>query len=254
MLNVQKLPLSLVIITKNEEKNIEDCLRSASFVSDIVVVDSGSTDRTAEIAEKLGARFIQKDWLGFGAQKKFATEQAKFDWVLNLDADERVTPELAQEIFQKWDELRPEVGYQISRRSFHLGRWILHGGWHPDYQLRLFHRKHSQWDVAQIHEKVISSSRERLSASLEHFVFRNLHHQIETNNRYSLLQAEALFKKGKKFSLWRLVFKPWSKFLETYFWKLGFLDGLPGFIIAVGAAYSVFLKWAKLWEIERRQV
>lgn len=247
-----KLPVSLVVITLNEEKNIEECLRSVPWVSDLVVIDSGSTDETVSIAEACGARVIQKEWLGFGLQKKFASSQAKFDWILNLDADERMTPELSAEILGLFPNFDEDTGYLIPRKSWHLGSWIFHGGWYPDFQLRFFNRKKSDWNSAHIHEKVVAAKTEKLKSPFTHFVFRDLHHQIETNNRYSLLLAEELFRQGKRFSIFKLVLKPWTKFLETYFWKKGFMDGLPGLIIAVGAAYSVFLKWAKLWELEKK--
>ena len=251
MMNVPKLPISCVIIVKNEENHIVECLRSASFAEEILVMDSGSTDRTCELAAAEGARVVHQEWLGFGPQKAKVTGQAQFDWVLNIDADERISEELAAEIISRWPTLDPRAGYLIPRKSFYLGRWIFHGGWYPDYQLRLYHRKHSQWDSAPIHEKVKSPFKEKLIYPLEHYVFKDLHHQIETNNRYSTLQAQELHRRGIRFRYLYLFFKPWTKFFECYVWKRGFLDGLPGLIIAVGAAYSVFLKWTKLWEIQR---
>lgn len=249
----QALPLSLVVVTLNEEANIERCLRSVPFASDVVVVDSFSTDRTAEIAQNLGAKVIQEKWRGYGPQKAFAVSQAKNDWILSLDADEALSPELQQEILEKFANLNPEVGYEIPRRSYHLGRWINHGGWYPDAQLRLFNRKHSQWSEAALHEKVQVKSKERLSHDMLHWVFEDLSDQVLTNDKYSSLGAGNLANAGKNFSLLKLIFKPWSKFVECYFLKLGFLDGLPGFIIAVGAGYSIFLRHAKLWEIKMRK-
>lgn len=215
------------------------------------MVDSFSEDKTCDLARSLGAKVLQEKWRGYGAQKAFAAEKSQFDWVLNIDADEVVTPELAQEILQKFAGLDAKTGYFLPRKSFYLGRWIDHGGWYPDYQKRLFHRQYSQWDGASIHEKVVSPNEDRLKSPLSHFVFNSIAEQINTNNRYSGLLAEQLHREGKKFSILKLVFKPWTKFVETYFLKMGFRDGLPGFIIAVGAAYSVFLKWSKLWEIEK---
>lgn len=248
---MEKLNLSLVVITKDEEKNIERCLRSVPFAQDILIVDSHSSDRTVEIAEKLGARVIQEKWRGFGAQKKFAVEQAKFDWILSLDADEAVSEELAAEIRQRFSSLDPQVGYRLPRRSFHLGRWIGHGGWFPDLQLRLFNRQFSNWGDDLIHEHIRAPKTEKLNGEMKHWVFDDLSDQVKTNDRYSGLMAAEMFRRGKKFSLWKLVSKPPVKFLETYLWKAGFLDGLPGFLISVSAAYSVFLKWAKLWEMEQ---
>jgi glycosyltransferase involved in cell wall biosynthesis len=250
---MSKLPLSLVIITLNEEKNIERCIKSAAFASEVVVLDSGSQDRTLEIAKSLGAQVYNETWRGFGAQKARASELAKFDWILNLDADEQLTPELCLEIEHKFQQLQPEVGYQFPRRSYYLNRWIDHGGWYPDRQLRLYNRKYSNWDLRPIHEKVQAKETECFEHNLNHYVFKNIAAQIAANNRYSSLQAEELFRRGLKFSFFKLLVKPHVKFLETYFFKLGFLDGLPGFIISVSAGYSVFLRWAKIWELERQK-
>lgn len=248
---MRKLPISLVVITFNEEAHIERCLRSAPFVSDIVVVDSFSTDRTVEIAKSVGARVFSEKWKGFGPQKAFAAEQAQNPWVLSLDADEALSPELAQEIVEQFSTLDPEAGYLVPRRSFYLGRWIDHGGWYPDYQLRMFNKSHSQWNSAGLHEKVEVKRQLKLKEDLHHWVFDDLSDQVRTNDRYSSLGAASLAEKKRRFSYFHLLTKPPTKFVETYFFKAGILDGLPGFIISVGAAYSVFLKWAKLWEIER---
>lgn len=250
---VTKLPISLVIITFNEEAHIERCLRSCPFVDDIVVVDSFSTDNTAELAKRAGARVYQEKWQGYGPQKAYAAAQAKNPWVISLDADEALSPELANEITTKFSALDPEAGYLFPRRSFFLGRWIGRGGWYPDYQLRLFNKDKSQWDSAALHEKVKVKRQLKFERDLHHWVFDDLADQVQTNNRYSGLGAQSLAASGRRFSLFHLLTKPPTKFIETYFFKAGFLDGLPGFLISVSAAYSVFLKWAKLWEIERVQ-
>ncbi|HEY8272563.1 MAG TPA: glycosyltransferase family 2 protein [Pseudobdellovibrionaceae bacterium] len=247
------LPISLVVVTLNEEANIESCLQSVPFASDRVIVDSFSTDRTCEIAQKLGATVIQEAWRGYGSQKAFAVSKAKHDWILSLDADEALSPELQREIVEKFKSLNPEVGYELPRRSFHLGRWIHHGGWYPDAQIRLFHRQHSQWSNDALHEKVQVKSKQRLQHDLYHWVFDSLSDQVITNDKYSSLGAVNLCKSGKRFSFLKLLFKPWTKFMECYFLKQGFRDGLPGFIIAVGAAYSIFLRHAKLWELEMKK-
>lgn len=247
-----KLPISLVVITLNEESNLARCLESVPFADDVLVVDSFSKDKTADIAQKMGARFLQKAWQGYGEQKTFANSQAKHDWILSLDADEALSPELQAEILARFSELNPETGYEFPRRSFHLGRWIDHGGWYPDYQLRLFHRQHSSWSTAALHEKVQVKSKERFRSDLLHWVFIDLSHQVLTNDRYSGLGAQNLLSKGRRFSLLKLIYKPWVKFIEAYLVKQGFRDGLPGFIIAVGAGYSIFLRHAKLWELEMK--
>jgi glycosyltransferase involved in cell wall biosynthesis len=274
---MSKLSLSVVIITLNEEENLSRCLTSVKdWAGEVVVVDSGSTDRTVQIAESLGAKVIFQEWLGFGAQKKFAVDCAKFDWVLSLDADEQCSPELIEWLRTEFKFLKQEQIYSFSRKSFYLGRWIRGGGWYPDYQARLFHRKYAQWNTDSIHEKVVPQPETqqlkiivenfgaRKSKSLKsvyvkidrpilHFVFKNISHQVSTNNRYSSLQAAALLDRGVKFSWAKLLFKPISKFLECYLIKLGFLDGAVGFLIAYSAGYSAFLKWAKLWELQKRK-
>lgn len=249
--NPSKLPISLVVITFNEHKNIERCLTSVPFAKETLVVDSFSTDGTSEIAERLGAKVIQQKWLGFGAQKDFAVQSASYDWILSLDADEALSPEAAVEIQQIFFELDPRVGYRSPRMSYHLGRWIRHGGWYPDWQLRLFHRRHSKWKQVPIHELVESPQRKDLKQPILHFVFESLADQVNTNNRYSSLQAQDHVDSGKKFSWFKFLTKPWVKFLECYFLKQGFRDGFAGFVIAVGAGYSVFIRWVKIWELTR---
>lgn len=247
-----KLPLSLVVITLNEESNVKSCIDSVPFASDIVILDSFSKDKTKEIVQALGARFFEQSWLGFGPQKNKAVELATYDWVLSLDADERLSPELQAEILQQFETLNEQKGYMLPRISFYLGRWIRYGGWYPDYQLRLFNRKFSKWDHAGIHEKVVAPHTSKFKNPIQHYVFDSISHQVVTNDKYSSLQAQYLFKEKKnKFSVFNLVTKPWVKFVENYFYKRGFLDGLPGFIIAVGSAYSVFLKYAKIWEQQK---
>jgi glycosyltransferase involved in cell wall biosynthesis len=245
-------PLSLIVITLNEENNIERCLKSVPFASDIVVVDSGSGDQTVAKAQALGAKVIVEPFRGYGLQKNFAAEQAKCDWVLSLDGDEALSPELAAEIQKFLASGREDVdAFSLPRLSYHLGRWIRHGGWHPDRVTRLYHRRRAKWNSSPVHEGVEASKIEKMQNSILHWVFTDLTDQIETNNHYSTLGATALANKGQRFSFLKLLLKPLSKFIETYVVKAGFLDGTAGFVIAVGAAYSVFLKHAKLWEIQR---
>lgn len=246
---MSKTALSLVVITFNEEKNIERCLKSVPFASDIVVVDSGSQDRTVEIARSLGARVLVEKFRGFGAQKNFGAAQARHDWILSLDADEALSPELAREIEAFLDNNDETIdGFLLPRISFHMGRWIKHGGWYPDRKLRLYHRQRAQWNLSPVHEAIEAQRVARMHGCIRHWVFRDLFHQVETNNKYSSLGTDVLEQKSETFSLFKLLTKPLTKFVECYILKRGFLDGMPGFIIAVGAAYSVFLKWAKLWE------
>lgn len=246
-------PISLVVITLNEEKNIERCLRSASFADDVVVLDSGSRDRTVEIAKSLGARVFIEDWRGFAGQKNRAAELAKHDLILSLDADECLSTEAKNEVQDLLAQLSLEptaTAFAFPRLSYHLGRWIHHGGWYPDWQIRLFDRRVCRWQEDSVHEKIVTSEVGRLRGRLLHYVFRDLSHQIETNNRYSSLGFQRLKAQGLRFSLLPLLVKPIGKFIECYVVKQGFRDGLAGFVIAVGAAYSMFLKFAKLWESE----
>lgn len=246
---IVKLPLSLVIIAKDEEGNIGRCLSSVPFAQELLVVENGSTDRTRSVAEEKGAHVLSREWMGFGPQKRWAAKQAKNDWVLALDADEALSPELQQELVRLFESGPDERAvYYFPRLSFHMGRWIRHGGWFPDRQPRLFNRKHSQWTEDAVHERIQGEKRIDLQHNLHHYVFKSLSHQVQTNDRYSSLQAESFLAKGGRFSLMKALVKPWVKFIECYLLKLGFLDGYPGFVIAVGAGYSVFIRWAKIWE------
>lgn len=245
-----KLPVSVVVITKNEEKDIKDCLLSASFASDILVVDSGSTDKTVEIATNLGARVLHREWDGFGPQKNWAVTQALNDWVLCLDADERVSKELLQELLQGFSNLNAQTLYKIPRVSLYLGQWIWHGGWFPDFQGRLFNRHYFQWDFEPIHEKVLGSGPQKpLSSPIEHHVFESVTDHLQTNLRYSKLLSKKDDQSGRLFFKFLLVYKPFVKFIECYFLKQGFRDGWAGFIIAINAAHSIFMRLCFRYEV-----
>ena len=252
--NENKIPVSVVLISLNEQANIGRALKSVSWAADIVVYDSGSTDRTVDIASKLGANVVQGPWFGFGKTKKTATEYAKLDWVLSLDCDEEVSKSLELELRESLDSLKPDCVYKIPRLSFYLGRWIKNGGWYPDHQARLFNKKYHNWNEAKVHEKVEAKKYEKMLSNLNHYVFKNIEDQVRTNNRYSSLLAEELFSAGKRFSWFHFFTKPTVKFLECYILKLGFLDGWAGYVIASNAGTSVFLKWAKLRELEMRNL
>ncbi len=247
---MEKLAISLVTITLNEEQNIERCIKSVPWCDDIVVVDSQSTDRTAEIAKNLGARVFVEAWRGYGPQKNRATSLAKNDWVIFLDADEALTPKLSEEIKTLFKaKALDRDAYEFPRLSIHLGKEIRHGGWYPDRQKRFFNKTRCQWSDVQIHEELVAPKVGRLSGSMMHWPFKDLAHQIQKNNHYSTLQACELHNRGIRFSCFKFWFKPVSKFVECYLLKQGFRDGMAGLIIALGAAYSVHLKWSKLWEM-----
>lgn len=246
-------PFSLVVITKNAEGHLARCLNSVPFAGEKIVLDSGSTDRTVQIAKECGARVYVEEWRGFGRQKRRATELAQNHWILSLDADEALGPESQKELQELMSSprLQQADAFAFPRLSFHMGRWIRHGGWYPDWQIRLYDRTRANWSEADLHEKVQARQVLYLSHPILHWVFQDLADQVQTNNRYSTLGSQALQEKGQSFWLIHLIVKPWVKFIECYIWKRGFLDGLPGFVIAVGAGYSVFLKWAKLWELKK---
>lgn len=246
------IQISLVVIARDEEKDIARCLDSVPFAAEKIVVDSGSLDQTRVIAEKHGARVVNQPFLGFGPQKRLAVSLARYDWILSLDADEALSEDAQNEIKQNLLEVNAQpAAYRLSRLSYYMGRWIHYGGWFPDWQIRLFNKNQANWNENLLHEKVVVTGEIRtIKAPILHWVFEDLFDQVHTNNRYSSIGAEDHFKKKKRFTLFHLIFKPISKFFETYVWKRGFMDGLPGFIIAVGASYSIFLRFAKLWELE----
>ncbi|HNR13892.1 MAG TPA: glycosyltransferase family 2 protein [Thermodesulfobacteriota bacterium] len=245
--------VSVCIITYNEEKNIRACLESVRWADEIIVVDSFSNDATVSICSEYTHNVMQRSWPGHVEQKNFAIDQATGDWILGLDADERVSPELAEEIkavLAGHDQ--GADGFSFPRHSFYLGRWINHGGWYPDAKIRLFKRGLARWGGKNPHDKVILGGKVGyLHGELRHYVYRNISHQLQTVDSFSSITADGFFSEGKRFNLGYLVFRPCFKFLETYVWRRGFLDGLPGFVIAVISSYYVFLKYAKLWEKEK---
>lgn len=245
-------PLSVTIITLNEEANLARAIESVrGFAQEILVVDSGSTDHTVEIARHLGARVLTNPWRGYGQQKNFAQSQAANDWVMNIDADEEVSPELAVEIQQvmERDAGKNVSGYSVPRLSKYLGRWIRHGGWYPNRLVRIANRQHSAWTEPELHEDlVVRGTVLPLAYDLHHYPFQSVADQVMTNLRYSKLGAKTLRRRGIRKNLLTLVLKPIGKFFETYFLKGGFKDGIPGFIISVNAAHSIFLKYAYLFE------
>ena len=246
--------LSGVVITRNEESNILRCLRSLEFCDEIIVVDAESQDRTRELALTLTPHVVNQSWLGYSAQKNFADGLARGEWVLSVDADEVVSVELRREIQNLLEKRPAEDAFTVPRRTMHLGRWIRHGGWYPNRLVRLFRKEKGAWLGADVHERwETTGTVGALDSDLIHYSFDGLTDQVSRNNRYSSLGAQHLKRGGRQFGLAMLLFKPLSKFLETYVIKRGFLDGYPGFIISISASYSVFLKWAKLWEMENEK-
>jgi len=248
----QKTPLSVVIIALNAASQIEACLKSAVFADEIVVVDSGSRDDTREIALKYNARVLHQDWLGFGRQKQFAVEQASHDWVLCLDADERVSDPLRASIVKALQAPRFQA-YRMPRCNRFMGRWLRHGEGYPDWSLRLFDRRVANWSEDEVHEKVLTASTVgSLQGDLLHESQESLAAYLEKQNRYTSLQAEELGRRGKQASFGRLVASPLLRFVKFYFLRLGFLDGIPGLVhISIGC-FNSFVKYAKLHELNKK--
>jgi len=244
--------ITAVVITKNEERNINRCLASLGFCDEIIVVDSFSTDSTVEVAKNFTDRVYQVEWRGYVGQKNYGVGMANFNWILSLDADEEVSEDLKNEILILLGKNPSHSAFSVPRKTIHSGQWIKHGGWYPNRLVRLFDKNRGSWVGGSVHEYWDSQGGVgELKNDLIHYSFENIFDQVERNNLYSTLGARALNEKKLQFSIWHLIFKPIFKFFETYILKCGFLDGYLGFIIAVSAAYSVFLKWAKLWELSK---
>jgi glycosyltransferase involved in cell wall biosynthesis len=248
-----RAPLSAVLITRNAASVLDACLASLAFADEIVVVDSASTDATPEIAARRGARIVQKEWLGFGRQKQFAVEQAAHDWVLCLDADERVSPELAASIEAALAAPSAPV-YRMARRNRFLGRWLSHGEGYPDWSPRLFNRLSARWSDDMVHEKVLyTATPGTLRGDLLHDSADDLSTYLERQNRYTTLAARQAFELGRSATLLHLLLSPLVRFVKFYLLRLGFLDGVPGLLhICIGCMNS-HLKYAKLIELRRAQ-
>jgi glycosyltransferase involved in cell wall biosynthesis len=248
------MKISAVIIALNEEDRIEDALKSCLEVADeIVVVDSYSSDKTVEIAKKYGAKIFENEFIDYGSQKNFALQKAEHEWVLNLDADERVSVPLKDEILKlkKRGDIDTD-GFLVNRKTAYLGRWIKHSGWYPDRKLRLFKKKKSRWQ-GRIHERlVLEGKTSRLDGDILHFTYRDMSDHVRRLNRYSGMQAEDIVKNGKKLLYLRSLLLPPVTFLRFYIWKAGLLDGFPGFVIALVSSWATAMKYLKAIEIKRR--
>ncbi len=251
--DVELPPVSCFIICKDEEELIRDCLESVRWCREIVVVDSYSTDRTVEICREYTDRVFQREWPGFVEQKRYALGLTKNEWVLNIDADERISPELKDEIARRLAVSDDKVwGYYIPRLVFYLGRWWRHG-WYPEYRLRLFRKSRVTWGGVDPHERAFLADERRaarLRGDIWHLTYRDLRDQLRTINRFTSIAAREAFERGKRFRKLNLLGNPVVHFLKFYVIKRGFLDGIPGLFMAGLMALHVFLKYAKLWELE----
>lgn len=248
----EKLPLTVAIIALDAASQIGPCLASVEeFAGEILVVDSGSTDETAAIARRHGARVVHNEWPGFGRQKQFAVQSAANDWVLCLDVDERVTERLAAAIRAALGS-RAYKAYRLARRNRFLGVWLAHGEGYPDWSLRLFHRAHASWSNDEVHEAVLTTAQVgRLDGDLLHDSAEDIATYMAKQNRYTTLHAEALFKQGVRASAWRLFVNPLVRFVKFYVVKLGFLDGGAGFAHVVIGCNNTFHKYLKLLELQK---
>ena len=246
----ERAKISVSLITLNEEDNIRPCLESVKWADEIVLVDSFSTDRTLEIASEYTDRILQREWVGINDQRQYALEQCANDWVLCVDADERVTPELRDEILSLFADEEPSCdGFSIPRRTYFLGRWIRHCGWYPGYKLRLFLKTKGRFGDNDPHDQVLLDGKvEKLKGDLLHFTYRDLSHNVRTINSFTTTRATRLHKKGAGSGVLDLTLRPILRFFQQYILRGGFLDGMPGLIICGMSAFSVFLRQAKVWE------
>jgi (heptosyl)LPS beta-1,4-glucosyltransferase len=248
---VDKRPsIASVTITLNEEGNIRECLESLDWVDEIVIVDAFSSDRTADICHEYTQKIIQRPWPGFGAQKNIGIDLATTEWILVVDADERITPPLRNEILQVIsDSEKEQVGYHIARRNYWCGKWIRHAGMYPDYQLRLFKKSAGRYDDVAVHEHLIlDGSTSNLQNPMDHYTERQLSDHFKKFSRYTSYAAVERAKTTKKVRWTHLAFNQMATFLKVYFIRQGFREGTHGLIISVWAAMYTFVKYAKLWE------
>lgn len=241
----------MVIVTKDEERNIREALESVKEFEDIVVMDAFSTDGTLNICREYTSRVYQQEWMGYARQKQAAVGRAEKQWVLILDADERVTPELRKEIAQKIQE-GAFSGYYLPRKSFFLGRWMRHSGWWPDYILRLFRKDTAYIEPREVHEKVVvNGAVGYLKGPLEHYTYRTISDYIRKMENYSTLSAQELGDK-KDTPLISMALNPFAVFIKMFFLRQGFRDGMHGFILAGLYSFYTFLKYAKVWEKRKK--
>lgn len=243
--------ISASIIVFNEEENIAELCETVSWADEIVIVDSNSTDRTVEIARKYTDKIFNREFRGYKDKHEYADSMAAGDWIFWIDADERVTPELLSSIerIKKSPEERLPSGFRIARKTWYAGRWIKHGGWYPDYQMRLYRKADSYWDGAAPHQTARVTGRiETLDGELLHYTKRDLSEHHRVTNNYATLAAEHLEQQGARPGAGKIFFSTVAAFIRTYLLKQGFRDGVQGLIIAMFTAYGVFLKYSKVWE------
>ncbi len=247
--------LSVIIITKNEERNIHRCLESLKWAPEIIVADSHSSDQTPEIAQSFGnVKLIDTDWLGYSKTKSLAIENTSHDWILWLDADEKVTDELKVEIeklFESPDDLKKFSAYKIKRRNWFMNQEVKYSGWQNDWVVRLFRKDKCHFDDKHVHESLeISGDVGKLKSCLNHYTYTNLEDYLEKYNKYNLLSARDKFSKTKKVNFYHLLIKPWLRFMRHYVLQFGFLDGKLGITLCTMSGVSVFFRYVKIWRMQ----
>jgi glycosyltransferase involved in cell wall biosynthesis len=245
-----KLPISVYVLTFNNLRTIERCLKSLRWAEELVVVDSGSTDGTYEICQRHTDKLYQREFQGHRDQYQYAADLTTHQWIMFVDADEEVPQELVEEIGRMLkDDAKGVDGFFIYRRTYYLGKWIRYGGWYPDGEIRLYRRDKGRWEGG-LHAKIVVGGKVSvLKNKYLHYTYRDISDQIQTIDRYSNIAAQDMAESGKKFCLLKLLFHPPFRFIKEYLFKSGFRDGLPGLIITVSTMFYVFIKYAKLWEI-----
>lgn len=257
----QREPISAFVICFNEEDQIADCLASLSFCDEIVCIDSCSTDRTPEICMQHGARVVQRKWTGYRDQKAFGLQQVSHEWVLNIDADERVSTELRESIlgilrddyrYHRGEEATaPKNGYEFNRVVYYLGRWWRLGGWYPEYRLRFFRKSKTTWGGVDPHEKpIVAGAKGRLAGELQHFTYENLDEQLHKLNSFSTISAREDFQRGRRGNVLKMFINPLLRMFKFYILKKGYREGVAGMVVAFVEGYYTFMKYAKLWECE----
>ena len=257
---MERQKISAFVVCKNEEHHIDLCLRGLEFCDEILVVDSFSTDNTLKLCERHNVKVIQREWPGYRLQKEFATKQLSHDWVLFVDADEFVSDELRNEILDILSEksehkINDFSGFYVNRVMFHHGIWWREGGWYPEYRLRLFKRDEVIWGGREPHETTsVKGKTSKLKGELYHFSYENLEDQITKLSSHAYVRAREDFKEGKRAGPMSLLFKPIARFIKFFFFKKGFKHGTPALVVGMTEAFYTFLKYARLWEIERENL
>ncbi|NWG04143.1 MAG: glycosyltransferase family 2 protein [Syntrophaceae bacterium] len=247
---IEKIPVSVYVLTTDNRRTIERCLRSLTWAKELVIVDSFSQDGTYEICRQYTDKLYQRKWTDHRDQYQYAADLTTQDWVMFVDADEEIPPELVEEIRREIEGGGKEVnGYFVYRRTYYLGRWIQYGGWYPDGEIRLYRKNKGRWEGGLHAKLVVEGAIGVLKNQYLHYTYGNISDQIQTIDRYSSIAAADLYESGEKFSLFKLLFHPLFRFFKEYLWKSGFRDGLPGLIIIVSTMFYVFIKYAKRWEL-----